>query len=112
MASANEIWLTDFGDPYPGEPANHRPALILGPPDYFGPDFPFTIVAPLTTTKRGLSLHVEVEPTPSSGLNETSYVQCELLRSISKDRLIHRLGTIDAETNTEIRTIVATLLGL
>lgn len=112
MASPNEIWLTDFGDPHPGEPAHHRPALILGPPDYFGPDFPFTIVAPLTTTQRGLSLHVEIEPTPSSGLDHTSYVQCELLRSINKTRLIHQLGSINPDTNTKVRTIAATLLGL
>ena len=63
-------------------------------------------------SKRGLSLHVEIESTNSTGLNETSYVQCELLRSINKERLTHRLGTIDTDTNTQIRTIVTTLLGL
>ena len=60
MASVDDLWLVDFGDPYPGEPAAHRPAL--GPPDTFGADFPFVIVASLTTVPRGLSLHVEIDP--------------------------------------------------
>lgn len=61
MASVDDLWLTDFGEAHPGEPAALRPALILGPPDTFDPRFPFVIVATLTTARRGLSLHVEVE---------------------------------------------------
>ena len=110
MASADELWLVDFGDPYPGEPAHHRPALIIGPPDTFGGDFPFVIVCPLTTIHRGLSLHVEVDQSVSSGLDEVSYVQCELLRSVNRRRLVHRLGTIDIETHRQVEAIVRTLL--
>lgn len=111
MASVDELWLTDFGEPHPGEPASFRPALILGPPGYFGADFPFVILAPLTAAARGLSLHVEVHPTPETGLDEISYVQCELIRSVNKRRLAHRLGGVDAATSLEVRTIVKTLLG-
>jgi mRNA interferase MazF len=110
MASVDEIWLTDFGDPYPGEPAHHRPALVIGPAGMFGADFPFVIVCPITTRRRGLSIHVEVEPGPDSGLDETSYVQCELIRSISRGRLVHRLGTIDVMTSARVQQIVRTLL--
>jgi len=110
MASVDDIWLTDFGDPYPGEPAMHRPALVIGPPDTFGPAFPFVIVVPITTTHRALSLHVEVDPTVDTGVDETSYVQCELLRSVNRTRLIHRLGSIDHEVSSQVSTIVRTLL--
>lgn len=110
MASIDDLWLVDFGDPYPGEPAHHRPALVLGPPDTFGPDFPFVIVTPLTTTPRGLSLHVEVEATGDTGLDDPSYVQCELIRSVNRRRLIHRLGAIDLGTSRRIADIVRTLL--
>lgn len=110
MASIDDLWLVDFGDPYPGEPAAHRPALILGPPQAFGSDFPYVIVSPLTTRDRGLSLHVEVEPVPTSGLDETSYVQCELIRSINRNRLIHRLGAVGADTSRGVTSVVKTLL--
>lgn len=111
MASVDDLWLIDFGDPFPGEPAHHRPALVLGPPDTFGPDFPFVLVAPLTSTRRGLSLHVEVEPTPANGLDGTSYVQCELVRSVNRRRLVHRFGVVDLVTKERVGDVVKTLLG-
>jgi len=110
MASVDDLWLVDFGQPYPGEPAYHRPALVLGPPDTFGPDFPFVIVTPLTTTRRGLSVHVEVEATQDTGLDDTSYVECELIRSINRRRLVHRLGAIELATSREVADIAKTLL--
>lgn len=110
MASIDEIWLVDFGKPYPGEPASRRPAIVLGPPEFFGADFPTAFVAPLTTAHRGLSLHVEVPATPATGLRHTSYIQCELLRSVNRRRLRHRLGTVDPETSTAVGTIMRTLL--
>jgi mRNA interferase MazF len=111
MASIDDLWVVDFGDPFPREPAHHRPALVLGPPDSFGADFPFVIVCPLTTTYRGLSLHVEIEATSDTGLDDTSYIQCELLRSVSHRRLVHRLGAIDASTSRAVAEIISTLLG-
>lgn len=112
MASVDDLWLVDFGEPYPGEPVRHRPALVLGPPDPFGPDLPFVIVTPLTTTRRGLSLHVEVEATVATGLHETSYIQCELIRSINRRRLIHHLGAVDLVTARRVTDIVKSLLDL
>lgn len=110
MASVDDLWLVDFGEPYPGEPRDHRPALVLGPPDTFGPDFPFVIVTPLTTTHRGLSLHVEVEATQDTGLDDTSYIQCELIRSINRRRLLHRLGAIHLTASQHVTEIIKTLL--
>ncbi|MBT8208351.1 MAG: type II toxin-antitoxin system PemK/MazF family toxin [Acidimicrobiia bacterium] len=110
MASVDDLWLVDFGDPYPGEPAARRPALVIGPPDSFGPAFPFVILTPLTTTRRGLSLHIEVEATADTGLDESSYIQCELIRSINRKRLIHRLGAVDASVGSQVAAVVKTLL--
>lgn len=83
---------------------------MIGPPTTFGPGFPFVIVTPLTTTPRGLSLHVEVEATADTGLDDTSYIQCELIRSINRDRLVHRVGVIDSHVSDQVATIIRTLL--
>ena len=111
MASVDELWLVDFGDPFPGEPAHHRPALVIGPDEVFGPDLPFVILCPLTTTHRAISLHVEVEAEPATGLDEASYVQTEQLRSVSRRRLVHRLGAIDRSTAAEVHHVLRVLLG-
>ena len=112
MASVDDVWLVDFGEPYPGEPAAYRPALVIGPPEAFGTDFPFVIVTPLTTTPRGLSLHVEVEASDTSGLDEVSYVQCELIRSINRNRLIDRLGAFFPYVRYQVATVITSLLNI
>ncbi len=111
MASPDELWLVDFGEPFQGEPAHHRPALVVGPPDTFGADFPFVMLCPLTTTRRGLSLHVEVDATDITGLDRTSYVQCELIRSVNRRRVVHQIGAIDLATSGRVTQILRTLLG-
>ena len=111
MASPDELWLVDFGEPFPGEPAHRRPAMVVGPPTTFGPGFPFVLLCPLTTTRRGLSLHIEVEPGDVAGLTETSYVQCELIRSVNRRRLVRRLGVVDAAVSSEVAEIIHTLFG-
>lgn len=110
MASVDEVWLLDFGAPYPGEPASRRPAVIVGPARQFTDAVPPIIVCPLTTTKRPLSVHIEVEATPDNGLDETSYVQCELVRAVSPRRLVHRLGTVEAQVIEQVRWVLGALL--
>ncbi len=111
MASPDGVWLVDFADPYPGEPAFHRPALLLGPAREFGDGLPFVIVAPLTTVDRRLSFHVELEADLGNGLTETSYVQCELLRSISRKRLRRSMGMISLAQSASVASVVRLLLG-
>lgn len=84
---------------------------MVGPPNSFGADFPFVIVCPLTTTRRGLSIHIEVEPSEATGLTDASYVQCELIRSVNRRRLIHRVGAIDVATSRDVTDVLRTLLG-
>lgn len=110
MASVDDLWIVDFGDSYPGEPAEQRSALVIGPPETFGPGFPFVIVAPMTTSRRGLSLHIEVEATADTGLDDSNYIQCELICSINRDRLIHRLGAVSLEISSQVATVIKTLL--
>ena len=117
MALVDDLWMVDFGDPYPGEPASFRPAIEVGPSPIFSfwsipeNEFPFVFAVPLTTAVRGLPFHVEVEPTPQTGIVDVSYAQCELMRSISRRRLVHRLGAISAEESRQISAVLKALLG-
>lgn len=111
MVSPDELWLVDFGEPFPGEPAHRRPALVLGPPATFGSTFPYVLVCPLTRTDRGLSLHVEVQPDSTTGLDAVSWVQSESIRSINRRRFVRRLGRIGLAESDRVRGIVDMLLG-
>ena len=46
----------------------------------------------------------------SPGLDEISCVQCELIRTINRDRLLHPLGAVDLEVGQQVAAIVQTLL--
>lgn len=112
MAVCDEVWLLDFGDPYPGEPAHRRPAIVVGPSAAWEASLPMVVVVPLTTTRRGLPhLHVEVEPDVANGLDEVSYARCDLLRAVSTRRLVHRVGVVSGETAFAIEIGVRDLLG-
>lgn len=69
------------------------------------------IVVPLTMTRRGLASHVEIEP-GSSGLDELSYAKCEDLKSVSEERFVARLGSLDAVTSMHIGRVLRFLLDL
>ena len=103
------IWLIDLGQPTGVESAYRRPALIVGSPRMRGP---LALMCPLTTTVRDYPWRVEVESTLSSGLQKTSYVQCEHLRSISSSRAITRLGRIGALGWHRVRGVLRLLLDL
>lgn len=69
------------------------------------------VVVPTTTSHRGLSVHVEIDPGPGTGLDDLCYAQCELIRSISVRRLVHRLGRLDLEAGARIDAVVRIVLG-
>lgn len=110
--SVGDLWLVEFGEPYPGEPANRRPALILGPPRVSHQPRAPVILTPLTTARRDLPSHVEIDATPTTGLKEPSYAQCELIRSVAATRLDRQLGSAGPDIVYEARRIIRALLSI
>lgn len=104
-----EIWLADFGDPIGHEAGAARPALVVS--DDRANQRGLVIACPLTRTMRGFPTHVEIEP-GTSGLDETSYVQGEQLRTMSTDRLLRRLGHADSPAVHSIERVLRLLLRL
>lgn len=97
MASRGEVWLLDL-DPVRGhEQGRKRPALVLSTDAYNRGPATLLVVAPITKTDRGVPLHIRVDP-PEGGLTDTSYVMCDAVRSVSKERLIRRWGEVDSRT--------------
>lgn len=109
--SRGEIWLADL-DPIRGhEQAGRRPVLILstnglnhGPAD-------LVIAAPLTSTARRIPYRVQLDP-PEGGLRNTSYVLCDAVRSIAKERLLTRWGMVSPEALAQVADYLRILLEL
>ena len=93
-ARHGEVWLIDFGEPIGREQAGRRPAVVVSADPLNESRAGVVIVVPCTTSHRGLPSHIEIEPGPS-GLDEVSYAKCEDVKSISEQRLVARLGTVN-----------------
>jgi mRNA interferase MazF len=69
------------------------------------------LVVPVTSSRRGLPSHVEIEA-GESGLDDPSYAKCEDVKSISERRLISRLGVASSKPLFEIGRVLRNLFEL
>lgn len=51
------------------------------------------VVLPITSREKGIPFHVPVD-NPGSGLKMQSFIKCEDIRSVSKERLLSYLGRV------------------
>ena len=106
-----DIWLVNLNPTRGREQAGHRPCLIVSV-DLFNQGPAELIVAlPITTRNKNIPFHVEIAP-PEGGLKERSFIKCEDIRSISKTRLSHHLGSVSALTLSDVEDRLRILLNL
>jgi len=109
--SRGDIWLANL-DPTKGrEQAGKRPALVLSVDLFNHGPADLVVVIPITSRAKGIPFHVTVKP-PEGGLKLESFIKCEDVRSIAKERLIQRLGPITPRTMASVEDRVRILLGL
>lgn len=106
-----EIWMLNL-DPIRGhEQSGTRPALILSVDVFNAGPADLAIVIPITSRSKGVRSHVEVHP-PEGGLNVVSFIKCEDIRSVTKERLNRRLGEVSTPIMREVEDKLRILLGL
>ena len=106
-----EVWLVTL-DPTTGrEQAGMRPALVVSD-DTFNQGFAeLVFIIPITSKAKNIRSHVSLNP-PEGGLNLPSFIMCEAMRSVSKQRLIKRLGIISLSTMSVVEDRLRILLSL
>ena len=73
-----------------------RPAVVIQTDvANMNPHYPNTVVVTVSTKGKEVPFHVPVNPSRENGLKEESFVKCEQVLTISKDRLIRRLGSLE-----------------
>lgn len=106
-----EIWFVDL-DPIKGrEQAGKRPALVVSVDLFNHGPAGLVVILPITTKAKGVPFHVAVNP-PEGGLRERSFVKCEDVRSVAKERLVRRLGMVSAQTLVGVEDRLRILMGL
>ena len=87
----------DFGIPVGREGGYVRPAVVVSSDMLNAGPGGVVVVVPTTTSRRGLPVHVEIEP-GESGLDEVSYAKCEDVKSVAIERLVRHFGIASPET--------------
>ena len=106
-----DIWMVNL-DPTQGrEQAGKRPALVLSVDQFNHGPAELVVMIPITSKGKGVPLHVTVMP-PEGGLSQSSFIKCEDVRSVSKGRLLNRLGDVSEQTMAAVEDRIRRLLGL
>ena len=110
-AARGDIWLADLNPVRSHEQAGRRPVLVISVDPFNQSRAVLVVVVPITSTLRNIPFHVVVQP-PEGGLANRSALLCEAVRSISKDRLNARWGSVSPATMAEVEDRLRILMGL
>ncbi len=100
-----EIWQANL-NPYKGsEQGGFRPVVILSG-NLLNRHLPVVITAPLTTQIKNYKGNPVLKPSGTNCLSKESELLVFQIRSVSKDRLVEKLGNIDPE---ELELAIKTL---
>jgi len=104
-----DVWRVDL-EPIRGhEQGGKRPALILSSNIINRGPTGLVTVVPITTRDRPIRAFLRIEP-PEGGLKQVSFIICNQVRTISRDRLDRRFGSASAATLAEVERRVRFLL--
>jgi mRNA interferase MazF len=97
-----EIWLTDLEPVKGSEQGKVRPVVIISG-DTLNTNLPIVIVCPLSSVIKNFETCVVINKSSENGLSSDSEIISFQMRSVSKQRLIRKLGNI---TNSELNQVI------
>jgi mRNA interferase MazF len=98
-----EIWLIEFDPARPNEANNTRPGIVITN-NTANTRGTFVTAIPVTTNTERVYPFQVLLPNQHTDLDEDSKAQLEQVRSISKSRLIKRIGHVPEELMLEVAT--------
>lgn len=108
-----DLFWIDWSPARGSEQAGLRPGLVVqSDPPNKNPNYPNTIVVAVSRSGRDIPSHVPVLPTPENGLSAPSYVKCEQIQTISKERLGAFIGRLTEAQMQQVAVALQRMLRL
>ena len=107
-----EIWLINLEPTVGAEMNKTRPAVIVND-DQLG-KLPLKIIAPITDWKEHYNMApwmIPINPSNQNGLVKKSSIDCFQIRSVSKSRLIKRIGLITFSEISQVQEGIIKVIG-
>jgi mRNA interferase MazF len=97
-----EIWLANLSPVVGSEQAGNRPVVIVS--GNLANEYLKTVICcPLTTKVKNYKGNVVLQPNSSNNLDKASEILTFHIRSVSKERLVKKIGSITKEELTKIK---------
>ncbi len=109
--SRGDVWSINLDPTLGREQSGTRPGLVISVNKFNHGPADLVIILPITSKDKKQPIHVPVKP-PEGGLSAPSFIKCEDIRSIAKQRLEQFYGRVSAETLAEVDKRVRILLNL
>lgn len=110
-----EVWMVDFSPGRGSEQMGQRPALVLqNDAGNQNPRYPNTVVLAMSTRGKTIPFHVRIVPNQESGLRDVTFVKCEQILTLAKERLLgpEPLGRISTGEMRKVELAVKLSLAL
>ncbi|WGI36173.1 type II toxin-antitoxin system PemK/MazF family toxin (plasmid) [Mycolicibacterium aubagnense] len=106
-----ELWLAALGAGRAGEPAKHRPAVVVSADDLLtGEPTELVVVVPVSSSRTSTPLRPTIRP--NEGVETDSVAVCRAIRGMARARLVRHLGTLDTHTMDAIEKSLALILDI
>jgi mRNA interferase MazF len=94
-----EIWMIDWNPGRGSEQTGYRPSLIVQRNSgSANPQYGNVIVVTISSKSSGnVPFHLFVRKNPENGLSSDSYIKCEQIITISKQRLVKKIGQLQED---------------
>jgi mRNA interferase MazF len=106
-----EVWRADFEPVRGHEQGRSRPALVISNNVLNGSAAGLVTVVPITTKARPIRSFLKIVP-PEGGLQQTSYIICDQIRTIARERLGKRFGSVSRPVLAEVERRLKFMLDL
>jgi len=106
-----ELWLADFDRAEGHDQGKGRPVLVVSVDPFNEGAAGQIVVAPLSGRDAGTPFGVALSP-PDGGVTVRSFIRCDALRAMSRDRLFQRIGEAPHATMEQVEARLRVLLGL
>lgn len=107
------LYWVDWSPGRGSEMSGRRPALVvLRDAGNRAVSYPNTVVLSVSSQGHEIPLHVKLRPTKLNGLKNVSWVKCEQVFTITKERLGARLGRLTDAEMLEVETALRLNLAL
>ena len=104
-----EIWYANLNPSEGSEQSGHRPVVIISG-NLLNTHLQIVIACPLTSKIKNYKGNVVLKPNEKNGLAVSSEIMTFHIRSISKKRLIKKIGSITEEELSSIKVGLGDIL--